>query len=340
MIRHWPWLLCFLPAMFLWAPLPPDTHCAYGIGLPLGAHFEWICDTWGIVGVSQHLGYLFGTMNPERDRVGYELAIALPLKLMRPFGYGAEYAVGVAFNLMVVLLGFWLASQLVPRKLWAPMFALIATSDFVHAWFFSFHFTFCNLVIGLGCVYFFVKRGNLWLAAIGMTMYPGVGVWVPAALLGQRRWMILLAAIPIVLWHLSATAQGFGASFGVSSDYQMFSWLWHPHQQIFHHIGGFVDMMLHSFYRWAPLLALALILPSLALPEIRRDKMIQGCLAACALILGFNLIQGYYAPRILTGLDLVLFVALARLIPSPILFWILVIIQIIAAFLNPATSAG
>ena len=342
MTRHWPWVFLALPLLWLFAPLIVSDHgCILTAAFPrlLGIHFDYDCDSAGFIKDALNLPHFPESYNSQRSPL-YVIALGLLALVMHP------YIAGLVLNWLMLAAAFWMAKELAPRNLLPPIFAAIATTDFAHGWQFVVHSTYANLLVPLGVVYFFARKSSVWWASAALGIYPAVGIWLPARWLGDRTWRnaawACAAVAPYLAWM--AVVHYVAGVNSISPGYNQFSWLWQPHPDVWGHFEDFASVLWLSFARMPVFVMMGLILISPGAverymnPFPAKDRVLTGCLVALGMVLGFVMLCGYFAPRLVTGLDVALIIALARLWPKPGPMWFVAAVQVAWGFAFPAVS--
>ena len=412
-------LLC-VPFVFLFARTPPPPvapGCLHRLTIAGAAHFTHVCDSVSIVSEMQNLEHFLTQDNAWRARPVYIVVAAGLATALSPAAalvnvaaikgratgvpagdftkrFTAYFAL-IVFNFIVLGLALILGRRLVGEKdglLAIALGAAIVTSDLVHGLFWTQHSNFMNLLIPVGCIFYFVQGCRarqmqpLDIAVAGLAagaavlMYAYAVLWLPAFVVGSlyRDWRMsqppsaaarnLIRMLPpfavagcgpvVAWWALNRWWLHVTVSYEAES-FRQFVWLadaWRDGD-----LGAAIADKWHQFFPdvlvWAgwPALAVLIVVAALLLAgrdkrtwsmaDFARDPIIIAVLLTIVSMLVFNFLQGYYQPRLVNGLTLALFVALARTAQMSgherTGAWLLFGIsagQVVDAFISPALS--
>jgi hypothetical protein len=224
-----PIVLC-LPFIFLFARMPPTElapECLHRLTVADYARLIHVCDSVSITNELMNLDHFFTTPNPLRARpfyivAGAGLAAALsPVAMLVRSGLNKAGVTGppadvilrrfpayfglLIFNFVVLGVAVCVAQRLVGElggALGVALGATVATSDLVHGLFWTQHSNFMNLLVPLGCIFYFIQgcrareMGKTAIAVFGLgaaaavLTYAYTVIWLPAFALGSlyRDW--------------------------------------------------------------------------------------------------------------------------------------------------------
>ncbi len=253
-------LLFLVPLAFLFAPTVPDSDCLRTLHIGQYAKVTHNCDTPSMIASTIDLGRFFSEGGPDggpwRTRPVYILLSAAASFVFEPVAvlvrplfvrwvtgtYSIDnisrrlplYLGLLALNALVLIVTVRLGAGLLGGMNTPLAFALggaIVTTDIVHGWFWVLHFAFMNLLMPMGCIFFFVQGCRFRLLSFCEIMVLGLLVaasilsygfaitWIPAAMLGWlfMAWrngrllppllefthaatFAVAACLPVVLW--------------------------------------------------------------------------------------------------------------------------------------------
>jgi hypothetical protein len=122
--------------------------------------------------------------------------------------------------------------------------------------------------------------------------------------------IVALGFLPLALWSLaSLTIYHLPISYE-ADQYGQFVWLFH-HPDIAGHLANWFPQVLW-WLGWPALIAVAGIAVLSVHTPAKPDRLLIGIAMAAAAVLVFNLLQGYYQARLVNGVTLCLFAAVAR----------------------------
>jgi hypothetical protein len=377
-------LLC-LTFVFLFSRPQQLTQndCITHVVVADAARFVHVCDTYGLTEAMDNLGKFLTVDSPWRVHTVYILSGAALASALSPVAKLFQWTVfdgrvsgGVntkvflqrfpdyfalaVINFLVLAAALSIALRLVGAQneaLAAALAATIATSDMVHGLFWSQHPMFVNVIVPLGCIFYFVwgcrvrETGYATIIGFGLAAaaciltYSFTMLWLPAFVLGAlyRDWRmgtrladtvtglwrsLLVFAVagcgPVLAWlainlfylHVNISYE--------ASNLKMFTWLsdaWREGQ-----LGAALNSHWHGYlarvWGWlgwqAPLVLIAIAAmmwfgrrkwrPG----QAARDPIIVAVALTIVSMLVFNFLQGLYESRMVNGITLALFVALAR----------------------------
>lgn len=369
-------LLLLVPGVFLFTVTTPDDICRRTIHLGV-ARFALICDSSQAVKAERDLPGYITTPNIFRVYPVYIFLGAGFVSVLSPVAVGLRYAVVqgrisgnfdvgkflatfidsfglTAVNFFFLGIALVMATALAggPTPLGVALGLAIVTSDLVHAFVWSQHATFANILVPPGTILSFVLGGRLRLESPRLTLLWGLAtatailtfaftaIWVPALMLGwlwchrgrpRRREFaaffayLAAAGLPVLGWYCLFRF-GLHQPFSVEADtFRQFVWLADAWQdgdlvaklvQHFH----FLASALPGFLGWpAPvaLIGIAVFLwlgrTALSPADLLRDPVIIGAVVCCLGMVAFHYLQGFYVARLMVTLSFALFIALARL---------------------------